>query len=209
MTKWSASRSGRFTPRVRDFNAHRTGNWIGLRRRLYAAQKRKISAPPEIKSRSSPTYFTDWAVPCGVCIYIYIYLFMYVCTDTNTAELTRICENQLSEILSCHLVSSNTYRCHGHILLYKTLSGKRNQSILQTPVIALYRMKIVLSLYSWAMLHQIRWSSCYYTYTPCFMSDPDTHWRIHSAVASNTKLGQNQPSDSRVVNWRTTKITFV
>jgi hypothetical protein len=40
--KWSASRSGRFTPRERDHGTHWIGSWVGPRAALDTVVKRKI-----------------------------------------------------------------------------------------------------------------------------------------------------------------------
>jgi hypothetical protein len=49
--EWSASRTGRFTPRERAPGTHWIGGWVGLRAILDAVVKRKISSP---RRKSNP-----------------------------------------------------------------------------------------------------------------------------------------------------------
>jgi hypothetical protein len=43
--EWSASRSGRFTPRIRTSGTHWIGGWVGLIAGLDAVVKTKIHSP--------------------------------------------------------------------------------------------------------------------------------------------------------------------
>jgi hypothetical protein len=65
--EWSASRTGRFTPRERAPGTHRIGGWVGPRDVLDAVVKRKILSP---RRESNPRTmivqpvaqrYTDWA----------------------------------------------------------------------------------------------------------------------------------------------------
>jgi hypothetical protein len=52
--EWSASRSGRFTPRERVPGTHWIGGWVGSRAVLDAVMKRKIPSPRRESNPRSP-----------------------------------------------------------------------------------------------------------------------------------------------------------
>jgi hypothetical protein len=66
--EWSASRSGRFTPRERAPSTHRIGGWVGPRAVLDAVVKRKIPSPRRESNPRTPIiqpvaqHYTDWAI---------------------------------------------------------------------------------------------------------------------------------------------------
>jgi hypothetical protein len=66
--EWSASRSGRFTPRERDPGTHWIGGWVGPRAVLDAVVKRKILSSRRESNPRTPIIqpvaqrYTDWAI---------------------------------------------------------------------------------------------------------------------------------------------------
>jgi hypothetical protein len=67
--RWSASRSGRFTPSERALGTHWIGGWVGFRAGLDAESKRKIPNPRRDSNPDHPivqpvvSRYTDWAIP--------------------------------------------------------------------------------------------------------------------------------------------------
>jgi hypothetical protein len=66
--EWSASRTGRFTPRERVPDTHWIGDWMGPRAVLYAVVKRKTYSPHRESNPRTPIAqpvaqgCTDWAI---------------------------------------------------------------------------------------------------------------------------------------------------
>jgi hypothetical protein len=71
--EWSASRSGRFTPRERDPGTHWIGGWVGSRAVLEAVVKRKIPNPHRESNLRTPIVqpvaqsYTNWAKRLSMC----------------------------------------------------------------------------------------------------------------------------------------------
>jgi hypothetical protein len=86
--EWSASRSGRFTPRERVPGTHGIGGWVGPRAVVDAVVKRKIPSPRRESNPRTPTVqpvaqrYTDWAITA-----LAIKLHLYSIKTTKNIEL--------------------------------------------------------------------------------------------------------------------------
>jgi hypothetical protein len=67
--EWSASRAGRFTPRVTSPGTRWIGGWVGPRASLDTVSKRKIPSPHRESNSDHPivqpvaSRYTDWPIP--------------------------------------------------------------------------------------------------------------------------------------------------
>jgi hypothetical protein len=74
--EWSASRSGRFTPRERAPVTHWIRGWVGPRAVLDAMVKRKITSPRRDSNPRTPIVqpiaqrYTDWAIPAPLFLVV-------------------------------------------------------------------------------------------------------------------------------------------
>jgi hypothetical protein len=95
--EWSASRPGRFTPRVRALGTHWIGGWVGPRAVLDAVVKRKIPSPRRESNPRTPIVqpvaqrYTDWVTtaPSNEVKYIFqaiAIVLLYTVKKSNLTE---------------------------------------------------------------------------------------------------------------------------